>query len=170
MDGPGCYSEGSGSGPTPSRKGCTLIKNSVYDYLMDELTDVREFFSEEHEVVIESLCLVAASGEHISEVMLKLYLAPLQLDSSLLSRGIEYMSGMGIITVECDCVHLELEYEVDNGISTRLIDFNEVNPCIVPSSSSVWFLKGFDQVRHQTEEWKNLTTKVSKIKEDLINF
>lgn len=137
---------------------------------MDDLTDISEFFTEDTEVVIEALCLIAASGDHIPEAMLKLYTAPLGLDKAILNRGIEYMSGMGIITVECDCVHLELEYETGNGISTRLIDFNDVNPCIVPSSSSVWFLKGFDQVRHQTQEWKNLTMKVSKIKEDLINF
>lgn len=144
---------------------------ALYDFLLEDLeTTLSDSFPKqenETEAILEFLYVLASIGNSIPEAMVKIYASPLNFDAEQLKHGIAYLAGLGFLSVECSCVHGELSFFSDDELRTEVIDFEEVNPCIVPSDSSHFFIKGFDELRLKSGKWLEIKEKIDNLTEEL---
>lgn len=139
----------------------------MYDYLMDDLSEMADPSLEDSEQIVLFLELLSAVDEFYPEIMLKLYSSPFNFDQDKLKRGVDYFSGLGFLSVECCCVHDSMEIE-RNEIDVHEIDMNDYRTCIGTDKNSEWFARGFDTKKSKGREWQIINEKIATVKVDLL--
>ena len=77
--------------------------NSLYEFLMDELSDIAREFEDPSVAAHHTCILLSLDGHPIPETFFRLYTANLDLNHLILMNAAAYFSGAGILTIECDC-------------------------------------------------------------------
>lgn len=129
--------------------------------------DAFDNFGKDHSrLALELMIVLAATGDSISESFIKLYAVPLELDEGYIEASTAFFSGAGLIEIVCDCAFDTMEWTED-GVTIK-IDYSVENPCIVPNQSDDWYIKGFNEKRKNSSQYKDLNGRVAETRESLL--
>lgn len=74
-----------------------------FEWLLDDLSEVIEEFEDDSARAHQVMVILSAVDGEIPETFYRLYTDQLNIDQEFLRNALAYFSGIGEITVECDC-------------------------------------------------------------------
>lgn len=84
------------------------MDNEIFDFLMFDLGEVADAFEDDSKRAEEIMIILSAVSGNIPETFYRLYTTPLlvgpkAIDEDVMKRALNYYSGIGEVSVFCDC-------------------------------------------------------------------